>query len=146
MMHTFAQHPSVQALRHSLEQVQAEEDEAFTPPVDIFNTPSEWQLHVALPGAKKEDVGVSWDSDKKILNIAGVVYRPGDEEFLQSLSTSERKVGMFDRAVKLPPDGSDEKDEVDGDSISARIEDGILIITVPKVEREWTEIKKVDIE
>lgn len=145
MMHAFAHHPFAQALRQYFEQEQAE-DEAFTPPVDIFNRPSEWQLHVALPGAKKEDVGVSWDSDKKVLEIAGVIYRPGDEEFLQSLSMGERKVGMFTRTVKLPPEGSDETGEVDGDSISARMEDGVLIITVPKAEREWTEIKKVDVQ
>jgi HSP20 family protein len=102
-------------------------------------------LHVALPGAKKEDVGVNFDSDKGELNVAGVVYRHGDEEFLKTLSQSERKVGVFERTVKLPPVG-EEKEEVDGDAITAKMEDGVLIVTVPKVEKEWTEVKKVDIE
>ncbi len=122
-----------------------EEDSTFVPPVDVFSTETAYVLHVALPGAKKEDVGVNWDAEKGVLNIAGVVYRHGDEEFLKTLSTSERKVGMFERSIKLPP-GEEEKEEVNSDAITARLEDGVLVVTVPKVEREWTEVKRVDIE
>jgi len=123
----------------------ADEDEnTFTPPLDIFSTPSAYILHVAIPGAKKEDVGVNWDAEKSELNIAGVVYRQGDEDFLKSLSKGERKVGVFERTVKLP--FGDEKEEVDGDGISAKLEDGVLVVTVMKVEKEWTDVKRVDIE
>jgi len=102
-------------------------------------------LHIALPGAKKEDVGVNFDADKGELNVAGVVYRPGDEEFLKSLTQSERRVGVFERTIKIPPTG-EEKEEVDGDAIVAKMEDGVLIVTIPKVEKEWTDVKKVDID
>jgi len=121
------------------------DSETFVPPVDIFSTETSYILHISLPGAKKEDVGVNWDAEKGVLNVAGVVYRQGDEEFLKTLSKSERKVGMFERIVKLPP-GNEEKEEVDGDAITAKLEDGILIVTVPKVEKEWTDVRKVDIE
>jgi len=120
-------------------------ENSFTPPIDTFSTPTAYILHVALPGAKKEDVGVNWDAEKGVLNLAGVVYRQGDEDFLKTLSQSERKVGVFERTVKLPP-GNEEKEEVDGDAITAKLEDGILVVTVPKVEKEWTEVKRVDIE
>ena len=114
------------------------------PPVDIFSTEKAFVLHVSLPGALKEDIGVNWDGEK--LNIAGVVYRPGNEEFLQTMTSSERKVGMFERSIKLPPVGSDEKDDIDGLGITAKMENGILIVTVPKTEKEWTAVHKVDIE
>jgi HSP20 family protein len=156
--HPIAQHPWAQALRNMAEQAGApgaqrsgetlvpdEADETFTPPVDIFSTERSYILHIALPGAKKEDVGVNFDSDKGVLSIAGVVYRHGDEEFLKTLATSERKVGMFERTIKLPP-GEEEKEEVDGDNITAKLEDGVLVVTVPKVEKDWTEVKRVDIE
>lgn len=119
-------------------------ENSFVPPIDVFSAETAYFVHIALPGAKKEDVGVNYDSDKKILNIAGIVYRQGDEEFLKTLTQSERKVGVFDRNVKLPP-ATDEKEEVDGDAITAKLEDGILVVSVPKVEKEWTEVKKVDI-
>jgi len=154
LFQAFASHPIAQALRAYAEQVgmganrEAEETDAedtFTPPIDVFSTPTAYVLHIALPGAKKEDVGVNWDAEKSELNVAGVVYRQGDEEFLKTLSKKERKVGVFERSVKLPP-GEEEKEEVDGDNITAKLEDGVLIVTVPKVEKEWTEVKKVDIE
>ncbi|KAJ2904721.1 hypothetical protein MKZ38_007339 [Zalerion maritima] len=154
-MNSLQQHPFAQNIRQYLEQYapqrsdewEGEEDDVFTPPIDIFNRPTEWQVHVALPGAQKDDIGVNWDAEKSTLNIAGIVHRPGDEEFLQSLSsTSERKVGMFDRSVPLPPVDGEGKDEVDDEGISAKLEDGVLVVTVPKVEREWTEVRKVDIE
>ncbi|CZT02940.1 hypothetical protein WAI453_012168 [Rhynchosporium graminicola] len=122
-----------------------EAENTFTPPIDVFSTETAYVLHIALPGAKKEDVGVNYDSDKGELNVAGVVYRHGDEEFLKSLSQSERKVGMFERTVKLPP-AHEEKEEVDGDSITAKLEDGVLVVTVPKIEKDWTEVKRVDIK
>jgi HSP20 family protein len=104
-----------------------DEENTFTPPLDIFSTPSSYVLHVAIPGAKKEDVGVNWDA----------------EDFLRSLSKSERKVGVFERTIKLPM--GDEKEEVDAEGISAKLEDGVLVVTVMKVEKEWTDVKKVDI-
>lgn len=118
----------------------------FVPPIDVFSTEDAYILHIALPGAKKEDVGVNWDADKGVLNVAGIVYRKGDEEFLKTLSQSERKVGIFEREVRLPP-GNEEKEEVDGDAITAKLEDGVLVVTVPKVEKEehWTEVKRIDV-
>lgn len=154
LIQAFASHPIAQALRAYAEQAglgadretgDVDTENSFIPPIDVFSTPAAYVLHVSLPGAKKEDVGVNWDAEKSELNVAGVVYRPGDEEFLKTLSNRERKVGVFERNVKLPP-GDEEKEEVDGDNITAKLEDGILIITVPKVEKEWTEVKKVDIE
>ncbi len=128
-------------------------DDSFAPPVDVFRTPAGWVLHIALPGTRKEDVGLQWDADRAVISVSGVVHRPGDEDFLAGLVTSERRIGLFTRDVKLPPAGAaaqtserGEKDEVDAEGISARMEDGVLIVHVPLVEREWTEVRKVDIQ
>ena len=161
LIESLSAHPLAQAFRTYAEQAgmgtnaqrsgetlvpeDADSENTFVPPIDIFSTEKDYVLHVALPGAKKEDVGVNWDAEKSVLNLAGVVYRQGGEEFLKSLSKSERKVGVFERTVKLPP-GNEEKEEVDGDAITAKLEDGVLVVTVPKVEKEWTEVKRVDIE
>jgi len=115
----------------------------FTPPADIFSTADAYVVHVSLPGAKKDDVGVSWDADKSELSIAGVIYRPGDEDFLKTLALDERQVGVFERKIKL---GDKENPaSVDADGIGAKMEDGILRVTVPKVE-SFVEVRKVDIE
>lgn len=33
----------------------------FSPAVDVFDTPTTYVLHVSLPGAKKEDIGINYD-------------------------------------------------------------------------------------
>lgn len=116
----------------------------FTPSADVFDTEDAYVIHVAIPGAKKEDVGVNWDADKSELSVAGVVYRPGDEDFLKTLAMGERKVGVFERKVRLGSRASPA--QVDTESITAKMEDGILMVTIPKLDREYVEIKKVDIE
>jgi len=116
----------------------------FTPPADIFDTESAYIIHLSLPGARKEDVGVNWDADKSELNVAGVIYRPGDEEFLKTLALDERKVGVFERKVRIG--SKTDPAQVDADAVSAKMEDGILMVTIPKVDGDIVEIRKVDIE
>ncbi|KAM9875167.1 hypothetical protein BJF96_g10410 [Verticillium dahliae] len=180
----YANHPFAQLLSSLLPDLTAtasttarrqaceDEDEApFAPPLDLFSTPQAYTLHVALPGAKKQDIGVDWDADRSTLRIAGVLHRPADSQLLEALlpSHAERRVGFFERVVALPPAGHEQprreqrvfvdgeaeaeeseteegREEIDGAGIMAKMEDGILIVTVPKVERGWTEVRKVDIE
>jgi HSP20 family protein len=161
-VNSLASHPIAEALRNAArgadapsdpntapaegETRGADESDSFSPAIDTFSTPTEYVLHIALPGARKEDVGVNWDAEKGELNIAGVVYRAGDEEFIASLKTGERRVGVFERSVKLPLE-SDEKVEVDGEEISAKLEDGVLVVRVGKVVKEeaWTDLKRVEV-
>ncbi|KAK0703797.1 HSP20-like chaperone [Lasiosphaeria miniovina] len=175
-MSSLASHPFARQIRSYIENAQAHQQqghrgaeagntndddyadsESFVPPVDIFNTPNNWTVHLSVPGAKKDDVAVNWDADKSLLAITGVVHRPGNEDFLAGMLSGERRVGMFERKIRLPPltsaaaataaaTAAAEKEEVDADHITARMEDGILIVVVPKAEKEWTEVRKVDIE
>ncbi|KAL8786774.1 MAG: hypothetical protein Q9213_002595 [Squamulea squamosa] len=116
----------------------------FAPPADVFDTEEAYIIHVSLPGAKKEDVGVNWDADKSELSIAGVIYRPGDEDFLKTLALDERQVGVFERKVRLGSRASPAVVEEDG--MGAKMEDGVLIVTIPKRDSGYVDVKKVDIE
>lgn len=148
MMRGFMNHPFFQSVRDQAERHRANDADAdaFQPPVDIFTTESSYVVHAALPGAKKDDIGVNWNPDTNTLSVAGVVHRPGDEAFLQGLVSAERRVGVFERNITLPPAGVADKDSVDGLGITARMEDGVLVVVVPKLEREWTEVRKVDVQ
>lgn len=166
LMAALANHPAAQQVREYIERMQqgttnnednramtpgSSDDEdgmgaSFSPPLDLFELADRWVLHLAVPGAKKEDVGVNWDGDRSILGINGVVYRPGDEQFLQGLVSGERSVGLFSREVRLPPAEKRTKEEVNSDGIEAKMEEGVLVITVPKVEKDWTEVKRVEIQ
>jgi len=120
------------------------EDENFKPEADVFDTETAYVVHLSLPGAKKEDVGCSWDPEKSELTVSGVVYRPGDEEFLQTLALDERKVGAFERKVRLGSRANPAQVDIDG--ITAKLEDGILRVEVPKQDKDYVEVKMVDIE
>ena len=116
----------------------------YTPPADVFDTEDAYVIHISLPGAKKEDVGVNYDADRSELSVAGVIYRPGSEEFLKTLAMDEREVGVFERKVRLGSRARPAMVEID--DISAKMEDGVLIVRVPKLDSEYVDIKKVDIE
>jgi len=116
----------------------------FKPDVDVFDTEQAFVIHVSLPGAKREDIGVNWDAEKSEVSVAGVTYRPADEEVIKTLALDERKVGPFERKVRLGSRANPA--QVDADAITAKLEDGILVIEVPKLDKDYVEIKKVDIE
>lgn len=118
--------------------------EDFKPEADVFDTEDSYVIHISLPGAKKEDVGVNWDAEKSEINVAGVIYRPGDEEFLKSLALNERKVGAFERMIRLGSRANPAHVDVEG--ITAKLEDGVLRVTVPKMNGEFVDVKKVDVE
>ncbi|KAI7225725.1 hypothetical protein KC343_g5728 [Hortaea werneckii] len=120
------------------------ENEELKPEADVFDTPEAFVVHVSLPGAKKEDIGVNWDQEKSELSIGGVIYRPGGEELLQTLALDERKVGAFERKLRLGSRANPA--QVDVDAITAKLEDGILRVEVPKMDSGYVEVKKVDIE
>ncbi|POR36592.1 Heat shock protein 16 [Tolypocladium paradoxum] len=146
MNHPFFQGLRDQAQRYAGPNTAPDGGDAFSPPVDVFNTQAAYVVHVALPGARREDMGVAWNPDAGTLDVAGVVHRPGDEAFLGTLAAGERRVGVFERSIALPPPGAGDREDVDGFHITAKMEDGLLVVVVPKVEKEWTEIRKVDIE
>ncbi|KAJ6191171.1 hypothetical protein N7519_001192 [Penicillium mononematosum] len=106
----------------------------FTPSVDVFDCPDKYIVHISLPGAKKNDLSLDYDTDESVLHLAGVVYRPGvNEDLHQALVMEERgqHVGVFEREVRLGTRVAPAFVIVD--QISAKLEDGILNVTLPKV-------------
>ncbi|KAI2790931.1 hypothetical protein POX_c03783 [Penicillium oxalicum] len=119
----------------------------FVPSVDVFDTPAKFIVHTSLPGAKKEDVSIDYDPAEATLHIAGVIYRPGvNEDLHHALVMQERarEVGVFQRDVHL---GTHETPAVISvDEVTARLEEGVLIVTLPKVERKPEAKRKIIVE
>ncbi|KAG5965068.1 hypothetical protein E4U58_002973 [Claviceps cyperi] len=127
-----------------------ETEKSFTPDIDVLETPESYSVQASLPGAKKEDVKVSWDPSTHELRIEGVVSRSvgnegkGEgEEAEQSgpFTMRERQMGKFSRVVYL---GS----RVDGDKIeeggwSAGMDDGVLRIAVPRQGGSGRGVKEI---
>lgn len=109
----------------------------FEPRTDVFDTKESYIVHLSLPGAKKSDIGVDWDGENSVLRVAGVVHRPNaDEELLKLLVVDGRKreTGVFEKAIRLGTKRDPASIDVAG--IGAKMADGVLVVTVPKVEVE----------
>lgn len=105
----------------------------FIPSVDLFETPENYILHVSIPGVRKEDVGIDYDANESVLNIGGVVLRPNVTPELNNALVMEersRELGVFERSIRLGTRQVPAR--VVADKIIAKLEDGVLNITIPK--------------
>ncbi|HLX11995.1 MAG TPA: Hsp20/alpha crystallin family protein [Bacteroidota bacterium] len=96
----------------------------WIPSVDVIETENAFQMDIDLPGMKKEDVKVSVENN--ILTISGERKSRKTEE-KDSYYRNERTFGSFVRSFTLSK-------VVKSDAIEAKYENGVLHLTLPKVE------------
>jgi HSP20 family protein len=92
--------------------------------VDISEDDKNIYIEAELPGMKKEDVKVTIEDG--VLMIRGE-RKQETEEKKKNYHRVERVYGSFSRAFTLG-------ENVDKDSIEAKYENGVLHLTLPKVE------------
>ncbi|MFZ0132853.1 MAG: Hsp20/alpha crystallin family protein [Desulfobacterales bacterium] len=96
----------------------------FTPAVDIFETEKEITLVADLPGVKPDDLNIDLRDD--VLTLMGEVapWEGSDEEDL----LVEYEIGRYMRQFTL-------SEVIDQDRIDAQMNDGVLRLTLPKIEK-----------
>lgn len=96
----------------------------FTPDVDIFETEREITLLADMPGVKTENLTV--DLRENTLTLAGEVapFKGSDEEDVMI----EYQLGKYYREFAL-------SEAIDQSKIDATLKDGVLRLTLPKVEK-----------
>lgn len=110
----------------------AAEATAWTPSVDVLESPTQYELHAELPGVTGSEV--------KVVVRDGVLTLSGERATVAPAEgtkthLSERRSGAFQRRFALPKDA-------DGERVSAEFKNGILTVAVPKRE----EVKPREIE
>ena len=98
--------------------------ETGTPTMDVYQTPKELVVKAALSGVKPEDVSI--DITGENLTIKGE-SKAEQEIKKEDYLYQERRYGAFSRSVVLPSGLKSDKAE-------ATMEDGVLTLTIPKVE------------
>ncbi|KAL3346968.1 hypothetical protein AABB24_025411 [Solanum stoloniferum] len=106
-------------------------------PIDWKETPQAHCFFVDLPGLSKEDVKVEVDNGR-VLKISGK-WRAEEEELDVKWHRVERKRGDFCRNFRLPQN-------IKADQLKASMENGVLIVTVPKQEVKKPFSKGIQIE
>jgi HSP20 family protein len=101
----------------------AQEGMYYPPAVDIYDTPYEVVLLADMPGVKTE--GVEIDLKDDTLTITGKVHDGSDQG---ELLLAEYQVGSYVRTFRLT-------EVIDQSKITAVMSDGVLKLTMPKVEK-----------
>lgn len=96
----------------------------FTPSVDIFETDKELILLADMPGVKAQDLSIDLRDDT--LTLAGDVQT--DQKSGEGEIFIEYEVGKYYRQFSL-------SEIIDQSKIDAQLEDGVLRLTMPKVEK-----------
>jgi HSP20 family molecular chaperone IbpA len=96
----------------------------FTPNVDIFETEQAITLLVDMPGVKTDDLNVDLRDDTLTLtgDVSPDVGAPGEKIYV------EYETGRYYRQFSLSEVIAQEK-------IDAKLKDGVLRLTLPKVEK-----------
>jgi len=94
--------------------------------VDLCQTENDFYVIAPLAGVKKEEVDVELEND--VLTIKGERNHPLIEENLKFLQ-KECYWGKFSRKIILP-------EEIDPNNVEAYFKDGILIVKLPKLQKE----------
>lgn len=109
----------------------------FNPRVDIVDEDKQILVLAELPGVNKGDVKITVNEDK-MLSISGTKNR-ADEMQGKTYVRSERSFSEFKRSFVLPDNADEEK-------ISAKYENGLLTLAIPKVEPPQPKEIKVEID
>ncbi|KAL1219435.1 17.8 kDa class I heat shock protein [Cardamine amara subsp. amara] len=105
--------------------------------VDWRETPEAHVFKADLPGMKKEEVKVEIEDDS-VLKISGERHVEKEEK-QDTWHRVERSSGTFSRKFRLP-------ENVKMDQVKASMENGVLTVTVPKVEvKKAAEVKSIEI-
>lgn len=97
----------------------------FTPRVNMTEREKEFEITAELPGMTEEDIDITLSRD--VLTIKGEKKQETEDKG-DNYYRMERSYGKFSRTIPLP-DGVVDKENVD-----ATFKNGVLTITLPKLE------------
>ncbi len=106
------------------------------PAVDVRDDEKQYTVEAELPGLSREDVSLEMDEESLVIKAD---KETSNEDKAEGYVRRERGRMSFYRQVSLPAD-------VDITQVSAKMEDGVLRIVLPKKEKAEGSKKKLDIQ
>jgi HSP20 family protein len=95
------------------------------PLINVTENNDNYYVRAELPGIKSDDLDIQVTA--KGISIAGERTIPVEGNNVK-YHRREREAGKFSRSVNLP-------DDIDVDKVDAKLENGILTMTIPKAEK-----------
>jgi HSP20 family protein len=93
--------------------------------IDVTENDKDYQVRAEIPGAKKEDIRVTVDGN--FVSISAEVKKEKEEKSGDRVLVRETSYGSASRGFSLAH-------EVDSKAVVAKLDDGILKLTLPKRE------------
>ena len=93
--------------------------------IDVTENDKDYQVRAEIPGAKKEDIRVNVDGN--FVSIKAEVKREKEEKSGGRVLVRESYYGSASRGFSLAH-------EIDAKAVVAKLEDGVLKLTLPKRE------------
>ena len=98
----------------------------WAPKVDVDETPDAFVLAADMPGLSKDDIDIS--VFENVVTLKGE-RKEGRESEAAGWRRHERRFGRFERSFEVPGGFDTEK-------IDAKFKDGVLRITLPKLQKD----------
>ncbi|MCE1251969.1 MAG: Hsp20/alpha crystallin family protein [Anaerolineae bacterium] len=105
----------------------------FMPSLDVNETDKDINVTIELPGLEDKDIQLSLENN--VLTVSGE-KKFEKQEKKNNFHRLERSYGSFSRQVALPCD-------VDEDRVSAVFKNGILNISLPKLQANSSQNKRI---
>ncbi len=100
----------------------------WQPPTDVYETPDEIVVKMAVAGTKAEDIQISFSDD--VLTISG--FRTDNSPHEKTCFYQvEIRYGYFERKMFIPK-------PIDTDNIQGTYKDGFLQVVLPKAKQQAT--------
>lgn len=128
--------PFGRALRRSPVAWALEAGDNFAPAIDLKEREGEFVLTAELPGMTKDDVELS--IEENTLTLKGE-RKSEEEQEGEHYHRRESFKGLFERTITLPG-------EIDAEKAQARMENGVLTLTLPKLAEVIEKRRKIAIE
>lgn len=113
----------------------------WRPAIEVKQNDKNYKIKVQLPGVKKDDIDVELDND--FMTITAEIHEEKEEHEEKAKNeryhTSEFRYGKYKRTISFD-------EPVKTEECSATYNNGVLTITVPKIEIENKEPKKIEIK
>ncbi len=108
---------------------------ATAPAINVKESEKDYEVELAAPGMKKEDFEINLNDDGDLMIKMETKQNKKDEDKKSHYLRREFSYSKFEQTLILP-------DDVEKDKIEAKVNDGVLTIILPKVEKAQSKVAR----
>ncbi|UTV26728.1 Hsp20/alpha crystallin family protein [Photobacterium atrarenae] len=109
--------------------------DSFRPQIDVSGDEQQYEITLDVPGLSAEALSIELKGD--VLTVQGDKEEHKENQARQFYRI-ERRYGAFQRTLSLP-------DDADKEAITAKLQDGVLTLTIPRKPVAPKDVKRISI-